>query len=46
MLDPQADVVAGFQPAMPPYRGKLTDNEIAALMAYMKSLGAATAGLQ
>ncbi len=38
ILEPQADVVAGFQPVMPTYQGILTNREIDALIAYIKSL--------
>lgn len=38
ILNPQAQVVAGFQPVMPTYQGILRDQEIDALIAFMKSL--------
>jgi len=38
ILEPQAKVVAGFQPVMPTYQGLLKDREIDALIAYIKSL--------
>jgi len=38
IMDPQATIVKGFQPLMPTYRGTLTDDEINALVAYIKSL--------
>jgi cytochrome c oxidase subunit 2 len=38
MLEPMADVVAGFEPVMPTYQGRLTDREIDAVIAYIKSL--------
>lgn len=38
ILEPQAKVVAGFQPVMPTYKGRLTDAEITALIAYIKTL--------
>jgi len=38
ILDPNADLVKGFQPLMPPQRGLITDEEIGALIAYIKSL--------
>jgi len=41
MLDPPAKVAEGFQAVMPTYQGKLADNEIAALIAYIKSLSEA-----
>jgi cytochrome c oxidase subunit 2 len=38
VLDPQAKVVTGFQPVMPTFRGQITDQELAEVMAYIKSL--------
>lgn len=38
MMDPGAQVVAGFQNVMPTYRGRLAGPEAAALVEYIKSL--------
>ena len=38
ILEPQASVVAGYQPVMPTYQGLLKDRQIDALIAYIKSL--------
>jgi cytochrome c oxidase subunit II len=38
MLEPTADVVKGFQPLMPSQQGLVSDGEIKALIAYIKSL--------
>ena len=38
VLEPQAKIVAGFQPVMPTYQGILKDRDIDALIAYIKSL--------
>jgi cytochrome c oxidase subunit 2 len=38
MLQPTADVVKGFQPLMPSQQGLVSDGEIKALTAYIKSL--------
>ena len=38
ILEPMAKVVAGFQPVMPTFKGKLKDKEIAGLIEYIKSL--------
>jgi cytochrome c oxidase subunit 2 len=38
ILDPQAKVVTGFPPTMPPFRGQISDQEIDELTAYIKSL--------
>jgi len=38
ILEPQARVVAGFEPVMPTYQGRLKDAEITAIIEYFKSL--------
>jgi len=38
ILSPQAKIVAGFQPAMPAFKGLVTEEQILALTAYIKSL--------
>jgi cytochrome c oxidase subunit 2 len=38
ILSPAAKVVAGFDPVMPTYQGRITDREITDLIEYMKSL--------
>ena len=38
ILDPQAKVVAGFDPVMPTYQSLLNDRELDALISYIKSL--------
>jgi cytochrome c oxidase subunit II len=38
MMDPAAQVVAGYQNVMPSYQGKLSPPEVAAVVEYMKSL--------
>ncbi len=38
LLEPARRVSAGFQPLMPTYRGQLREDEILALIAYLKSL--------
>ena len=38
ILDPQARIIAGYQPVMPTYQGILKDREIDALVEYIKSL--------
>lgn len=40
ILEPQAKIRAGYKPAMPTYRGRLKDEEISALIAFIKSLQA------
>lgn len=38
ILEPQAKIVAGYSPAMPTYKGQLSDGEITAIIEYIKSL--------
>ena len=38
ILFPNAKVVAGYQPIMPTFRGQVTEEQILALIAYIKSL--------
>ena len=38
IVDPQSQVVAGFEPVMPTYRGRLKDAEISAIIEYIKTL--------
>ena len=38
ILDPQAQVTAGFDPVMPTYRGRLKDEEISAILGADKSV--------
>ncbi|HAX24427.1 MAG TPA: cytochrome c oxidase subunit II [Thermomicrobiales bacterium] len=39
ILQPNAQVVGGFQPIMPSFEGRVTDADIQELIAYIKSLG-------
>jgi cytochrome c oxidase subunit 2 len=38
MMEPAAEIVAGFQNVMPTYQGKLTPPDVAAVLEYIKSL--------
>jgi cytochrome c oxidase subunit 2 len=38
ILYPNAKIHAGYQPVMPSYLGQLKDNDISAIIAYMKSI--------
>jgi len=40
IVQPNAKIVAGFQPVMPTFQGQLTEEQILALTAYIKSLQA------
>jgi cytochrome c oxidase subunit 2 len=39
VLNPQAKVVAGFQPIMPTFQGLVTEEQLLQLIAYIKSIG-------
>jgi len=38
ILNPQAKITAGFQPLMPSFQGRVREEEIQQLIAYIKSL--------
>jgi cytochrome c oxidase subunit 2 len=38
IVNPQAKIVAGFEPVMPTYQGRLKDKEITAIIEYLKTL--------
>jgi cytochrome c oxidase subunit 2 len=38
IMEPQAKIVAGFQPVMPTFKGRLTDQEVTAIIEYLKTL--------
>jgi cytochrome c oxidase subunit 2 len=40
ILDPRAKIVSGFEPVMPAFRGRLSEEDLIQLVAYVKSLGA------
>ena len=42
ILEPGRELVQGYEPFMPSFRGVLTDAEVSALVLYVKSLGART----
>lgn len=44
ILNPGAKIVAGYQNQMPPYQGQIKEEEIIALIAYIKSLAQAGGG--
>ncbi|HWP99390.1 MAG TPA: cytochrome c oxidase subunit II [Vicinamibacterales bacterium] len=39
ILQPQARIVAGFQPLMPPYQGLVNEEQLNQLIAYLRALG-------
>jgi cytochrome c oxidase subunit 2 len=36
---PNKQIAAGYQPIMPTYQGQISEEELSALMAYLKSIG-------
>ena len=40
IVNPQAKIVAGFQPSMPTFQGLVTEEQLLQLIAYVRSLGA------
>lgn len=46
ILLPLKDIVAGFQPVMPTFTGVLSEDQVAALIEYIKSLGGAQASME
>jgi cytochrome c oxidase subunit 2 len=38
ILEPQAKIVEGYQPVMPPYAGTLDDRQIDAIIEYLKTV--------
>jgi cytochrome c oxidase subunit II len=39
ILNPQGQIVAGYQPIMPTFKGQVTEEQLVSLVAYIKSLG-------
>jgi len=46
ILKPRARIAAGYEPLMPSYEGKLSEDEIVKIVAYVKSLGSETGSPQ
>jgi len=44
ILEPPSQVVAGYQPIMPTYKGQISEENLFKLIAYIKSLGEAGGG--
>jgi len=44
ILVPTAKIVSGFKPIMPPFQGLVTEEQLNALVAYVKSLGQPSPG--
>jgi cytochrome c oxidase subunit 2 len=40
ILKPRAEIAAGFEPLMPSYEGKISEDELVKIVAYLKSFGA------
>jgi cytochrome c oxidase subunit 2 len=45
ILDPNAQIVEGYQPIMPTFRGRVSEDQVNQLIAYIRSLGSATTTL-
>jgi cytochrome c oxidase subunit 2 len=43
ILNPSAQIVEGFQPIMPTFKGQVTEEQLVSLVAYIKSLSGITA---
>ncbi|WP_255640204.1 c-type cytochrome [Cupriavidus sp. EM10] len=39
MLDPRKDIVAGYAPIMPTYQGQVSEEDILAIIAYLRATG-------
>lgn len=46
ITNPQAKIVAGFGPIMPTFQGQVTEDQLVQMVAYIKSLSAASGGSQ
>jgi len=44
ILNPSGQVVEGYQPIMPTFKGQVTEEQLVSLVAYIKSLGGSTSG--
>ena len=44
ILNPGAQIVEGYQPIMPTFKGQVTEEQIGSLIAYIKSLGGTPSG--
>jgi cytochrome c oxidase subunit 2 len=44
ILDPKAQVAAGYAPVMPTFAGQLSEDDLAKLVAYIQSIGASKRG--
>ena len=44
ILDPKAQVAAGYQPVMPTFAGQVSEDDLAKLVAYIESIGPKQAG--
>jgi cytochrome c oxidase subunit 2 len=39
ILDPKAQVAAGYSPVMPTFKGEVSEDDLAKLVAYIESIG-------
>jgi cytochrome c oxidase subunit 2 len=45
IVDPNAKIVAGYQPIMPTFQGRVSEEQLIQLIAYIRSLGSAPPGV-
>ena len=45
ILMPKSEVVAGYEPLMPSYQGRISEPDLLKILAYIKSLGNKEPGL-
>jgi cytochrome c oxidase subunit 2 len=46
ILNPTGQIVEGYQPIMPTFKGQVTEDQLVSLVAYIKSLGGTSTGSQ
>jgi cytochrome c oxidase subunit 2 len=46
ILKPRAKIAAGYEPLMPSYEGKISEDEMIKIVAYIKSIGGGTGAPQ
>ena len=44
ILNPSSQIVEGYQPIMPTFKGQVTEEQLVSLVAYIKSLSGVTPG--
>ena len=44
ILMPKSEVVAGYEPVMPSFKGQISEQDLLKILAYIKSIGTKEAG--